>query len=33
VKENEVGRACDMHVRGQKSVLGFDGKACRKETT
>jgi hypothetical protein len=33
IKENEVGRACGMHGRGEECVQGFDGKARRKETT
>jgi hypothetical protein len=33
VKANEVGRACGMHGRGEKSVQGFGGKARKKETT
>jgi hypothetical protein len=33
VKANEVGRACGTHVRREKSVRGFGGKARRKETT
>jgi hypothetical protein len=33
IKEDEVGRACGMHGRGEKIVKGFDGKAQRKETT
>jgi hypothetical protein len=33
VKANEVGGACGTHVRGEKSVQGFGGKARRKETT
>jgi hypothetical protein len=33
IKENEVGRACGTHGRGEKRVLGFGGKARRKETT
>jgi hypothetical protein len=33
VNENEVGRACATHMRGEKSVQGFGGKARRKETT
>jgi hypothetical protein len=33
VKANEVGGACGTHVRGEKSVQGFGGKAGRKETT
>jgi hypothetical protein len=33
VKANEVGEACDMHGRGEKSVQGFGGKARRKEPT
>jgi hypothetical protein len=33
VKVKEVGRACGMHGRGEKSVQGFGGKARRKETT
>jgi hypothetical protein len=32
-KANEVGGACDMHGRGEKSLQGFGGKAQRKETT
>jgi hypothetical protein len=30
---SEVGGACSMHGRGEKSVQGFVGKARRKETT
>jgi hypothetical protein len=30
---NEVGGACGAHVRGEKSVQGFGGKARGKETT
>jgi hypothetical protein len=26
-----VGRACSTHLRGEKSVQGFDGKARRKK--
>jgi hypothetical protein len=33
MKENEVGRACGMHGRGEECVQGFDWKARRKETT
>jgi hypothetical protein len=33
VKANEVGRACGMHGRGEKSVQGFGVKDRRKETT
>jgi hypothetical protein len=33
VKANEVGGACSMHGRGEKSVQVFGGKAQRKETT
>jgi hypothetical protein len=33
IKGNEVGGTCGTHGRGEKSVLGFDGKARRKETT
>jgi hypothetical protein len=33
MKENEVGGTCGTHVRGEKSVQGFGGKAIRKETT
>jgi hypothetical protein len=33
VKANEVGGACGMHGRGQKSAQVFSGKARRKETT
>jgi hypothetical protein len=32
-KENEVGRACDMHGRGEESVQGFGWKTSRKEIT
>jgi hypothetical protein len=32
VKANEVGGACGMRGRGEKSVQGFGGKARRKET-
>jgi hypothetical protein len=32
-EENEVGRACGTHGRGEKRVQGFSGKARRKETT
>jgi hypothetical protein len=32
VKKNEVGRACGMHGKGQKSVQTFGGKARKKET-
>jgi hypothetical protein len=32
-KENEVCRACGTHVRGEKIVQAFGGKAERKETT
>jgi hypothetical protein len=28
--ENEVGRACVTHGRGEKRVQGFVGKICRK---
>jgi hypothetical protein len=31
VKEDELGRACGMHGRGEKSVQGFGGKAQRKD--
>jgi hypothetical protein len=31
IKENEVGRACGMHGRGEKRVQGFSGKARRKK--
>jgi hypothetical protein len=31
--ENEVGRACGTHGRGEKRVQGFGGKARRKKTT
>jgi hypothetical protein len=30
MKENEVGRACGTHGRGEKYVQGFGGKARRK---
>jgi hypothetical protein len=30
MKENEVGRACGMHGRGDKRVQDFTGKAGRK---
>jgi hypothetical protein len=33
VKVNEVGEACSMHGRREKSVQGFGGKARRKKTT
>jgi hypothetical protein len=33
VKENEVGRACGTHGRGEKRVEGFGGKVRRKMTT
>jgi hypothetical protein len=33
IKENEMGRACGTHGRGEKRVEGFGGKAQRKETT
>jgi hypothetical protein len=33
VKANDVGRACSMHGRGEKSIQGFGGKARRKKTT
>jgi hypothetical protein len=33
IKENEVGRACGTHGRGEKRVQGLGGKARRKETT
>jgi hypothetical protein len=33
MKENEVGRACGTHGRGETRVQGFDGKARRKKTT
>jgi hypothetical protein len=33
IKENEVGRACGTHGRGEKPVQGFDWKARREETT
>jgi hypothetical protein len=32
LKENEVGRTCSTHGRGEKLVQGFGGKARRKET-
>jgi hypothetical protein len=31
MKENEVGRACVTHGRGEKRVQGFGGKARRKK--
>jgi hypothetical protein len=33
VMENEVGRTCGTHGRGQRSVQCFGGIARRKETT
>jgi hypothetical protein len=33
MKENEVGGACGMHGRGQKSVQDFGGKARSKDRT
>jgi hypothetical protein len=33
IKENEVGRACGTHGRGEKSVQGSGGEVQRKETT
>jgi hypothetical protein len=30
--ENEIGGACGTHMRGEKSVEAFGGKARRKET-
>jgi hypothetical protein len=33
VKTNQVGRACDTHGRGEKSVQGFGGKSRKKGTT
>jgi hypothetical protein len=33
IKEDEVGRACSTHERGEKRVQGFGGKERRKETT
>jgi hypothetical protein len=33
VKEDKVGRACDMHGRVKKYVQGFGGKAQREETS
>jgi hypothetical protein len=33
IKENDVGRACGTHGRGEKRVQGFGGKARRKKTT
>jgi hypothetical protein len=33
IKENEVGRACGMHGRGEETVHAFGSKAKRKETT
>jgi hypothetical protein len=30
MKENEVGRACGTHGRGEKLVQGFGGKAQKK---
>jgi hypothetical protein len=32
-KENEVGRACGTHGRGEKRIQGFGGKVGRKKTT
>jgi hypothetical protein len=31
-QENDVGRACGTHGRGEKRVQGFGGKARRKKT-
>jgi hypothetical protein len=31
MKENEVGRACGTHGRGEKSVQGFGGKDHLKD--
>jgi hypothetical protein len=33
IKENEVGRACGTHGRGEKSVQGLGGKTRREKTT
>jgi hypothetical protein len=33
MKENEVGRACGMHGRGDKSVQGCSWKPQRKGTS
>jgi len=33
INENEVGRTCGTHGRGEESLQGFGGKARRKETT
>jgi hypothetical protein len=33
IKKYEVGEACGLHGRGQRSVHCFGGKAGRKETT
>jgi hypothetical protein len=33
VRENELGRACGTHGRGEKRVQDFGGKARRKKTT
>jgi hypothetical protein len=33
IKENEVGRSCGTHGRGENRVQGFGGKAGRKRIT
>jgi hypothetical protein len=33
IKEDEVGKACGTHERGEKNVKVFGGKARRKEIT
>jgi hypothetical protein len=33
IKENEVGRACGTHGRGEKCVQGFGGNGQRKKCT
>jgi hypothetical protein len=33
MKENEAGRACGMHGRGEKLVQGFGGNAGGKKST
>jgi hypothetical protein len=33
MKQNEVGRACGTHGRGEKHVQGFGEKARRKKAT
>jgi hypothetical protein len=33
VKEDEMGRACNIHRREKEWIKDFGGKARRKETT